>query len=178
MEIVKAPEALSLAQQEEKDDRPGVVLFGGRSTRKTPLKTPARVTVEQATDAKGVILFKHEDGSVVDRVKTGTQVWIAKVPPEFVKVCSPADLLALSRAAVPFDAHDAKDSGVTFEWVDGNASGHGFWPEMETGKPYGTILESHLLIKQHGVPVGAVNTCWLLKVVLGAAAGEENEQSE
>ncbi|MFC9505476.1 hypothetical protein [Streptomyces sp. NPDC057002] len=177
METVKASDALGLAQREERAGRSGVVLFGGRGTRKAPLKNPVRVTVEQATDAKGVLLLKGEDGKLVDRVKTGTEVYVVPAPPEFVKIRSLAELLALSRAGVPVGAHDADEDGVTFEWVDGRAAGHGFWPEKEAGKePYGSILEAHILVKQHGVEVAAVNAAWLMNAALDAAVAEEDKQ--
>lgn len=179
MEKMKADYALREAEAEKRAGRSGVLLFGGRGTRKAPLKKPVRVTVEQATDAKGVILFKTEEGAELDRVKTGTELYIAQLPPEFVRVRSVADLLALSRAGVPMGAHDADESGVSFEWVDGRAAGHGFWPEKEDGKePYGPILEAHILVKQHGIEVGAVNAAWLFNVALDAAVAEEDKQKE
>lgn len=168
MKNVTTREALNLTATEVKDGRSGVLLWGGRGTRKHPLKKPVRVLpVEQA---QGVVAWMTEDrSSVVDHTRNGSPVWVAVAPPEFGKILTREELLALVRA-VPVSAHDADESGVTFEMVNGRAAGHGFWPDREDGqKPYGSILEAHIVIKQHGVKVGAVNVAWLFDAATDAA---------
>jgi hypothetical protein len=96
-----------------------------------------------------------------------------------VRVRSFADLLAISRAGgVPIGAHDADDDGVEFVFVDGRAGAHGFWPEHATGTPYGSILESHIIIRKDGEDIAAVNTAWLFHIALDAAVDEENKKTQ
>jgi hypothetical protein len=81
MNNMTSREALNLAAEEIKAGRSGVLLFGGRGTRKNPRRRPYRVRAVE--HARGLVVWQAEDGShVVDQTRTSSPVWVAAVPHE------------------------------------------------------------------------------------------------
>ncbi|MET9729322.1 hypothetical protein ABZZ79_01265 [Streptomyces sp. NPDC006458] len=73
MEKMKPAQAVKLATKK------GELMWGGRGSRKSPLKAPVRVTLEFLP--RGVIMvIDAETGEQVDKIRTGTEFFAAKAP--------------------------------------------------------------------------------------------------